>query len=197
MKTIPELIKEAQTLGVDIHDHVAEAMWGVVDGLSRKQAKQLTFCHLYGGKPSIQNLKNDRPAIQLSDPNVQNSKCPWLMTEEEIKTQVPKEFKQEGMGEPFEQSPVMKISQAVFRPFTSRREIRQSEDRMYRAGVTPYKVEVLDAAGGNGTFYTVHATNALDARCMAFILDGGCRPELKHWDDGHIELAITYTRIVE
>jgi hypothetical protein len=43
----------------------------------------------------------------------------------------------------------------------------------------------------------IHACTALDARCMAFVLDGGCEAGLSHWDDGHIELAITYTRIVE
>ena len=73
---------------------------------------------------------------------------------------------------------------------------RQSENRIHREGVTPYKVEVLNVTGGDGTTYTVHATSALDARCMAFVLDGGCQLGLKHWDDGHIELALAHTEIV-
>ena len=42
-KTIPELIEEAQTLGVDIHSHVAEALWGTVNMITRHSAKQYVF----------------------------------------------------------------------------------------------------------------------------------------------------------
>ena len=170
-KTIKELIEEAQTRGVNIYDHIAEALWGAVNAETRHSAKQYTFAHMYGGSP-----------------NVQNSKCLWLMTEEEIKARAPKEFRQEHMNEPFEQhdpTPVMDFSPAIF---------RQSEDRMHR--IVPFKVEVFNDSGFLGTIYTVHATSALDARCMAFVLDGGCAAGLTCFDGGHIELAITYTRIV-
>ena len=175
-KTIPELIEEALTFDVNVYDHVAEALWGLVDTITRHKAKRAVFCHLYGGSPGV-----------LKEPN---SKGPWKLTEE----QVQKEFKLTGESfEPCDGHPVMDVSQAVFRPLTSEREIRQAEDRMYRAGVVPYKVEVFNH-GPTGALYTVHATSALDARCMAFVLDGGCKT--RHWDDGYIELAISYTKVV-
>ena len=181
-KTIKELIEEALTFGVNVHDHVTKEMFRVVNMKTRHQAKQMIFAHLYGGSPNV--------AEKL------DSKCPWKLTEEQIKARTPKEFKQEWMGEPFEQPdhPVMKISRNSLRPI--KRAAQQSEDRMYRAGVIPFKVEVLDDAGNDGTIYTIHATSALDARCMAFVLDGGCQLGLKHWSDGLIELALTHTKVI-
>jgi hypothetical protein len=180
MKTITELSKEAQELGVDVHDHVAEVLWGTVNMITRHSAKQYTFCELYGGTGRV---SKEGPSIQSVPPNVQNSKRPWTMTKEQIEAQTPREFKQEWMNEPFKQyddCPAM--------------DIPPPEDRMHRVGVVPYKVKVFNDTGWDT--YTVHATSALDARCMAFVLDGGCEAGPKHWDDGHIELAITYTEIV-
>jgi|GEM_PF-3897979 len=158
-KTIPELIEEAQALGVDLHDHVAKTLFGEVNAKTRWDAKQRTFCHLYGG-------------TGICEPNAQNSKRLWKLTEEQ--------FKALRMDEPLT-------------PNSS----KQTESRVHRVGIKPYKVEVLDDADGDSTVYTIHAADSLDARCMVFILAGGCEANLKHWDDGHIELALTYTRIVE
>ncbi len=98
----------------------------------------------------------------------------------------------------YDECPVIDIPSFAYRPSTSEQEIRQSEDRMHQVCVLLYKIEVLDAAGGkDGRAYTVHATSALDARCIAFVLDGGCAAGLTCFDDEHIELAITYTRVVE
>lgn len=90
--------------------------------------------------------------------------------------------------------PVMDILPNACRPIE--RGASPAKDRMYRAGVIPYKVEVLNDVG-DSIVYTVHATNALDARCMAFVLDGGCPLGLKNWDDGHIDLALAHTKVVE
>ena len=111
------------------------------------------------------------------------------------------EFKQL-LGEPFrphKERPVMAMHSAAYLRSMTERQIKQSECRMYRVSVIPYKIEVLndDDDDDGGTIYTIHAASALDARCMAFVLDGGCEAGLKHWDDGHIELAITYTKVVE
>jgi hypothetical protein len=88
---------------------------------------------------------------------------------------------------------------------------RQAEDRMHRAGTITYKIRVFresDVAGvtcgGQGledldteyTDYTVVAQSELDARCLAFVLDGGCEPGLTNFDDGHVELALTWTEVI-
>ncbi len=39
-KTIPELIEEARTLGVNIYDHIAEGLWGTINVVTRHKAKQ-------------------------------------------------------------------------------------------------------------------------------------------------------------
>lgn len=126
------------------------------------------------------------------------SKSLWGMAEEQIKAQTPKCFKQVWMGIPFEQQhdayPVIPVSPSNYRPPATERQ--QPEDRMCRAFVVPFKVEVFNDASDEGALYTVHATSALDARCMAFVLDGGCQLGLKHWDDGHIELALSHTKVI-
>jgi len=216
-KTIKELIEEAQDLGIDIRDHVAKEMFGTVNGATRRQAKRLTFCYLYGGTGRTSRKDPDPQSIPIREPNIQ--KCPWTMTEEQIKAQskIPVEFKNEWMGEPFEpgkEHPPTAVLPFFYRPPTTEQEIRQAEgrmhrsrppakhpqaeDRIYRGGVVPYKVKVFNDEDNTGNYftYTVHATSDLDARCMAFVLDGGCQGGLKHWDEGYIELALTYTEIV-
>jgi hypothetical protein len=150
--------------------------------ITRHSAKQYTLGVLYGGSPNVAKKPNSNP---------------WKLTEEEIKIrQTLKEFKQEHMNEPFKQynnCPVMDLPPSALRPI--KRGTRQSEDRMYRAFVVPFKVEAFNDLG-DGVVYTVHATSALDARCMAFVLDGGCQLGLKHWDDGCVELALAHTKVV-
>jgi hypothetical protein len=186
MKTTKELIEEARELGVDIHDHVAQEMFGTTDVSARNRAKTLTFCYLYGGTGRTSSTRPNAQGIPIREPNAQNCKTPWTMTEEggfEVRGVPMDEFKNLWMGEPYV-------------PMTGR-ALKQSEDRMHRVGVVPYKVEVHDDHTGTHAVYTVHATSALDARCMAFVLDGGCDHRLNHWDDGHIELALAHTEIVE
>jgi len=179
-KTIKELIEEARELGIDVRDHVAKEMFGAVTMETRRQAKQMAFRALYSASPDNHKQTEGRAAHRA------DSGCPRKMTEEQIKARVPLEFKQMWMNEPFKQyddCPVV--------------DMPQSEGRMTRVGVVPFEVEVLDdGTAGKCTTYTVHATSALDARCMAFVLDGGCQIGLKHWDDGHIELALAYTEVV-
>jgi hypothetical protein len=68
-----------------------------------------------------------------------------------------------------------------------------AEKRKFRAGVVPFEVKVSDGFGFH-VIYTVCATSALDARCMAFVLDYGHKT--KRWDDGHIERALACTEVV-
>lgn len=44
--------------------------------------------------------------------------------------------------------------------------------------------------------YTVIAVNAMDARIIAFALDGGFSKFKTHMTDGDIELVKTYTKII-
>lgn len=192
-KTIKELIEEAREFSYDIHDHVALEMFGGLDKSARHRAKQMVLCYLYGGTGDVAA----KPAPNHS----------WKMTQEQIEAQskaTSLEFKQLWMGEPFkvhDEVPVMPMHSAAYLRSMSKHP--QAEDRMHRGGVLPYKVDVLDAntdfpgCSSRRTCYTIHATSALDARCMAFVLDGGCQSGLKHWDDGHIELALEHTEIVE
>jgi hypothetical protein len=142
---IEKLIAEAQELGVDIHDHVAEKHFGVLNPETHRLAKNLTFCHLYGGKGKKVNAQ------------------PITMP-------------------------------AVHKDFTLK---GAQTGRTQRVGVQTYKVRVFHDTFDPPIDYTVAAIEPLDARCMAFILDGGCEPTLTDWDDGHIELALTWTEIIE
>jgi hypothetical protein len=61
-----------------------------------------------------------------------------------------------------------------------------------------WKVEVLQA-----TFYpsdrTYHviAVDPMDARIMAFMLDGGLASDLEEFDESYVELVKQYTKILE
>jgi hypothetical protein len=82
------------------------------------------------------------------------------------------------------------------------------EDRCRRKGVIPTKVRVFNdtntvTCGGQGLEhipayrdYLIHAQTDLDARVIAFLLDGGSN-RVTHWDDGHIELALVWTKVIE
>lgn len=45
--------------------------------------------------------------------------------------------------------------------------------------------------------YTVTAVNELDARIIAFLLDGGCASGLTDFDAGHVELVKEWTEVIE
>lgn len=47
------------------------------------------------------------------------------------------------------------------------------------------------------TFYEIFAASAMDARVIAFIMDGGMPSRQKTFKEGEISLVETYTRIVK
>lgn len=104
--------------------------------------------------------------------------------------------------------PVMDIPAANYQPTTS----QQAEDRIKRRdptellnewdkrnsfGPRPYKVRVYSEDDGHQTVYTVTATSEIDARSIAFLLDGGCEPGLTDFDAGHVELVKEWTEVIE
>jgi hypothetical protein len=272
LKSIEELYKEAEELGIDPPDHVAMEYWGAVNDETRRKAKAASFCYLYGGGPGpvlqlkpntpedaerlIAEFKKKFPAIGAFHkplPNVQKvylsgaivTDSPWYR---DTKGKTPQEFKREFDREPYvppkpqgpaadllphqketaeklftqyDNCPFMDIPEAdktgpvvfvdfetagspiVFsepiqfkgRPFTPAEEM-QAEDRMYRKGVSTHRIRVFHDDGTFANDYNIRATSALDARCLAFALDGGCG-DISDFDDGHIELAITWTRVIE
>lgn len=61
-----------------------------------------------------------------------------------------------------------------------------------------WKVEVLnEEASTTPTSYIVIAVNELDARTIAFALDGGFSHAMTEMEAGHVELVKMYTRILE
>jgi hypothetical protein len=72
-------------------------------------------------------------------------------------------------------------------------DIPLAEERKFRAGVTPFEVAIFDDDGLVATL-PVHATSALDARCIAYIIDRGRK--MQQWDDEQIELALACTKVV-
>ena len=69
----------------------------------------------------------------------------------------------------------------------------QPEDRMLRIGVIPFEVGIFDDDGLVSTLQ-VHATSALDARCIAYIIDRGRK--MQQWGDEQIDLALACTEVV-
>ena len=200
-KTIKELIEEARELGIDLHTHVANEMFGVDNMRTRHRAKEMSFCALYGGAGRATS-KNPSPQNIPRGQDTQNSKSPRKMTEEQHKAQskvMSRQFLKQHMGEPFthfDDCPAVDIPQYNYRPPTTTREVQQAEDRMCRVGIKLYKVRVSCGGDAQGTVYTIRATSGLDARCMAFVLDSDCPFERRSWDDEHIDLAMCYTKVV-
>lgn len=61
-----------------------------------------------------------------------------------------------------------------------------------------WKVEVLPACvSSRPRNYIVVAVDELDARIMAFCLDGGFASDMAEMEAGHIELVKTYTKVLE
>ncbi len=61
-----------------------------------------------------------------------------------------------------------------------------------------WKVEVLPDDGENEPVnYTVIAVDEIDARIIAFCLDGGLEPADSPMEAGHVELVKMYTKVLE
>ena len=60
-----------------------------------------------------------------------------------------------------------------------------------------WKVEVLQATYNVDRSYHVVAVDPMDARIMAFILDGGLPAGIRDFDESYVELIKQYTRILE
>lgn len=88
---------------------------------------------------------------------------------------------------------ILKKCQLWFEKQVNYRRGKQAEDRANR--VQPFKIKV---SGDDcpSRYYTVLATSELDARVLAFTLDGGLHSSIRTMGQGHIELAITYTEVV-
>ncbi len=58
-------------------------------------------------------------------------------------------------------------------------------------------VEVLKDDTPKVLIYTVLASTALDARILAFSLDGGFAHSMMVMEEGHVELVKMYTKVIE
>jgi hypothetical protein len=149
-KPIKELVEEAQAIGVNLHDYVAQEVFGAINMTTLHWAKQLTFGVLYGASPHVQKRAKEI----------------------------------EGMNEPYTgyaDCPAVDIPPPL------------AEDRMHRVGVNLFEVAIFDDDGLVVTL-PVHATSALDARCIAYIIDRGRK--MQQWGDEQIEVALAHTKVV-
>ena len=62
--------------------------------------------------------------------------------------------------------------------------------------VKRWKVQVYQDYVAKSCDYVVYATSGLDARVLAFALDGGFPKSMTEMKDGDVELVKTYTKIV-
>lgn len=60
-----------------------------------------------------------------------------------------------------------------------------------------FKIKVFQDESRNPVIYVIRATNEMDARTIAFCLDGGFAHSMVKMKDSHIELVKTYTEVVE
>jgi len=60
-----------------------------------------------------------------------------------------------------------------------------------------WDVEVLRDDTPKALTYTVLASTGLDARVLAFSLDGGFARSMMTMEEGHIELVKMYTKVIE
>jgi hypothetical protein len=63
--------------------------------------------------------------------------------------------------------------------------------------VRKWRIGVYQDHVNNSCEYTVHAVNELDARIIAFALDGGFPKAMTEMRDGDIELVVTYTAVLK
>jgi hypothetical protein len=63
--------------------------------------------------------------------------------------------------------------------------------------VKRWKVRVFQDHVAKPTVYTVYAVDQWDARLLAFALDGGFPYSMTEMEEGHTELAMEYTEILE
>jgi len=68
-KSILELIEEAQELDINVHEHVAQEVFGTVDAKTRQQAKILTFSYLYGGTGRLSSNEPNIQSIPVREPS--------------------------------------------------------------------------------------------------------------------------------
>ncbi len=62
--------------------------------------------------------------------------------------------------------------------------------------VKKWKVQVWQDSSGEPCDYVVYATCGWGARTLAFALDGGFPKSMTEMQEGHIDLAREYTKIV-
>jgi len=60
-----------------------------------------------------------------------------------------------------------------------------------------WRVRVFQDHRAEPCEYDVYATSDLDARLLAFALDGGFARSMTKMESGHVELALTYAEIVK
>jgi hypothetical protein len=71
----------------------------------------------------------------------------------------------------------------------------QAEDRMNR--VRRFIIKVTNDGNPDYRLYSILSTNETDARMIAFAMDGGFSPQTdSYMEQGHIELAITWTEVM-
>lgn len=197
---LSETIKACLKMDGDFYDNLAMELYGMCDEGTRRMAKIMAFGCLYGREQTPvgdesgplkkhNSVTFDFKAMEVKLAQQLSSPSPWLMTEEQIRQQTPACLQTELNNVPW-----------------------KAEDRMHRVGTHTYKVRVFSdsgmsdvTCGGQGledldceqhNDYTVVAVSELDARCLAFVLDGGCEPGLTDFDAGHVELALTYTKVL-
>ena len=179
-KSIPDLIAEAAEKNINVYDYVAKEIWGTANVTTRRLAKDMCFGILYGKTPP------PAPPTEFK----QEYMCEWIPPNcDEVREKFKKNFPGfKAEHSEYADCPFMDV------PTPQYAEKRQPEDRMHRVGVKSYKIRVY--SDGDATDYIVYALSSLDARCIAFVLDGGCEPRMTNWDAGHIELAISYTEVI-
>lgn len=74
---------------------------------------------------------------------------------------------------------------------------RSKADKVLEHCSRPYKVGVLSEACAVENFYEVTAACEIDARVIAFIMDGGMPKGERRFEDGDRSLVEMYARIVE
>lgn len=62
--------------------------------------------------------------------------------------------------------------------------------------VKRFSVNVFKDYMANPVLYVVYAVDQYDARLLAFALDGGFPYTMTNMEEGHVDLAMEYTKIV-
>jgi len=166
---VEKLIQEAQDAGVNIHDYIAEKLWGEVTPLTHKQAKELTFPILYGASGPVTSAE---------------------------------------AAKDFQDAALRKFTEAYPALFDHQRRIID-ECSVVKGrfglmlgdalcGKAALREHIIDVHSDECELhrYTVLAATEVDARVLAFALDGGFGVKQSEIERGHIELALTWTSVV-